>query len=207
MVSFCATAEDGRLILARRGFDVLILADRLPDADGFEFCGFGRAGFSMPIIMIASGKAIGRILALGFGADDCLSRPATYGEMLARIRAVLRWYRPAASHGNGSLDFGRSRIEPVSKPVLVDGIARYPTIDQFALRLALTRNGGKVVGRDTLFALMFAAGRRTAVSPLRSIDVHVCRLRAIVEVDPSHPRQLLTVRGVGYRLTGGDEAP
>lgn len=194
-------------ILECHGIGALIVADRLRDIDGFEICRTVRARAHIPIIMLVpAGDETGKVLALEFGADDCLSKPVSRDELLARIRAVRRRYRRPVQRDDESIEIGSLRIEPATGSVAVDGVARQLTHDQFGLLLVLIRNAGSVVGRDELRNHLNASG---APATERSIDVHICRLRSLVEIDPSNPAKILTVRGAGYTFApaGEDRSP
>ena len=140
----------------------------------------------------ARGDAADRIVGLEIGADDYLPKPFQPRELLARLRAILRRGRGAASRLQR---FGRLEIDRDARAVRVDGEARTLTAYQFALLLALAENAGRVLSRDSLMDLVKG-------EPLeafdRSIDVHVSRIRAAIEDDPKKPRRIVTVRGAGY---------
>lgn len=193
-----AVAGEGRAgldLLAREPFDALVLDLMLPDMDGLEVCKALRAGSDTPILMLtARGDAMDRVVGLELGADDYLAKPFEPRELLARLRAILRRRRkfPAASR---RLHFGRLEIDRDARMARVDGEEKSLTAYQFALLLALAENAGRVMSRDALMDLVKG-------EPLeafdRSIDVHVSRIRQLIEDDPKKPRRLLTVRGAGY---------
>jgi DNA-binding response OmpR family regulator len=180
-------------------FDLLILDLMLPDADGLEVCRELRADSApaiaaLPIVMLtARGDDTDRIVGLELGADDYLGKPFHPRELWARIRAVLR--RGALVGGGAPLRFGRLEIDRGSRAVRVDGEPRALTGHQFDLLVALAESAGRVLSRD---ALMSRLRGRDHEAFDRSIDVHVSRIRAAIEDDPTHPRRILTVRGVGY---------
>src|SRR6266851_4399344 len=147
----------------------------------------GEAGFRVSI------AAAGRIVGLEIGADDYLPKPFQPRELLARLRAILRRGRGAATAK--LLRFGRLEIDRDARAVRVDGETRSLTGYQFALLVALAENAGRVLSRELLMDLVKG-------EPLeafdRSIDVHVSRIRAAIEDDPKKPRRIVTVRGAGY---------
>ncbi|RVU18133.1 response regulator [Methylobacterium oryzihabitans] len=188
------TAQDGQEALRRETFDAVILDVMLPDLDGFETCRRIRTHSTVPILMLtAKGDDTDRIIGLEIGADDYLPKPFNPRELLARLRAILR--RQRAPEAVAALDFGRLQIDPGSRSVLIDGVERRLTSHQFDLLLAFATHAGRVLTRERLMDLV--RGEEFDAFD-RSIDVHVSRLRAVIEDDPRHPRRLITIRGAGY---------
>src|SRR6266849_3064124 len=192
-VSVAAQGRSGLDRLAREPFDALVLDLMLPDMDGLELCRELRAKSDVPLLMLtARGDAADRIVGLEIGADDYLPKPFQPRELLARLRAILRRGRNAASR---LLRFGRLEIDRDARAVRVDGETRSLTGYQFALLVALAENAGRVLSRELLMDLVKG-------EPLeafdRSIDVHVSRVRAAIEDDAKRPHRIITVRGAGY---------
>ncbi|RST84353.1 response regulator [Aquibium carbonis] len=204
-VSTVAAALDGIAEIARRPPDVVILDVMLPDIDGFETCRRIRQVSDVPILMLtAKGEETDRIVGLELGADDYLPKPFNPRELLARLKAILR-RRGAANGASGVLRFGRLEIDPGSRTVRLDGRACDLTSYQFDLLVALARNAGRTLSRDQLMDMV--KGQELEAFD-RSIDVHVSRIRAVIETDPKHPRRIVTVRGLGYvfaRYQGEDD--
>jgi DNA-binding response OmpR family regulator len=178
----------------RESYDILILDLMLPDMDGLEVCRRIRARADTPILMLtARGDAMDRIVGLELGADDYLPKPFEPRELLARLKAILR--RARSERSAEVLRFGRLEIDVDARQVHLDGVPCALTGYQFALLLVLARHAGRVLSRDTIMDLM-------TNEPLeafdRSIDVHVSRIRAVIEDDPKRPRRVITVRGAGY---------
>ena len=198
---FAFTAHDdaaaGLAALRSERFDGLLLDVMLPDADGLELCRTIRAETDLPILMLtARGDEMDRIVGLELGADDYLPKPFNPRELLARLRAILRRGRRSAAHGDAQvLRFGRLEIDVGARTVSVAGEPRTLTGMQFDLLVVLAQSAGRVLSRD---AIMNALRGQSHEAFDRSIDVHVSRIRAAIEDDPSQPRRLLTVRGVGY---------
>ena len=187
---------DGLAALELAAFDAVILDVMLPDIDGFEVCRRIRARANTPILMLtARGEDTDRIVGLEIGADDYLPKPFNPRELQARIRAVLRRGRGAAGTPETTLRFGRLQIDRESRMVRVDGEERLLTSYQFDLLVAMAENAGRVLGRERLMDLVKGAELEAFD---RSIDVHVSRIRSAIEVDPKHPRRIITVRGAGY---------
>jgi len=177
-------------------YGAVILDVMLPDLDGLEVCRRLRARFDLPILMLtARGEETDRIVGLELGADDYLPKPFNPRELLARIRAILRRRRDVGGDGAAILRFGRLEIDEGSRSARIDGAPRSLTSYQFDLLLALARNAGRVMSRERLMDL--TRGEELEAFD-RSIDVHISRLRAILEDDPAHPRRIITVRGAGY---------
>ncbi len=176
-------------------FDAVVLDLMLPDIDGLELCRQLRVRSDIPILMLtARGDATDRIVGLEIGADDYLPKPFQPRELLARLRAILR------RRGNGTfaerpLCFGRLEIDRPARVSRLDGTVCAMTSYQFALLQALAENAGRVLSRDTLLDLV--KGEQLEAFD-RSIDVHISRIRAVIEDDPKHPRRIITVRGAGY---------
>ncbi len=192
-----SVAGDGRTGLSRltsEPYDALVLDLMLPDMDGLDVCRQLRAFSDAPVLMLtARGDAMDRVVGLEVGADDYLPKPFEPRELLARLRAILRRRDPARS--SNVLRFGRLEIDRDARRVRVDGAERSLTGHQFALLVALAERAGRVLSRDTLMDLV--KGEELEAFD-RSIDVHVSRIRAVIEDDPKRPRRLLTVRGAGY---------
>jgi len=183
------TGQAGVEAVARRGstFDVA-------DLDGLEVCRRLRAISDVPILMLsARGEDADRIVGLEIGADDYLGKPFNPRELLARLKALLRRRRGEA--GGQTLRFGRLEIDPGSRTVRIDDEPTGLTSYQFDLLHILARHAGKALGRERLMDL--ARGEELDALD-RSIDVHISRIRAAIEDDPTRPRRIITVRGAGY---------
>ena len=181
--------------------DLVILDLMLPDMDGLDVCRRIRAlpgpAAQVPVLMLtAKGDPMDRIIGLELGADDYLPKPFEPRELLARIRAILR-----RRTDNGStpatqvLRFGTLEIDRDARTVTVAGGLADLTSYQFDLLVALAERAGRVLTRDQI---MEAVRGRELEAFDRSIDVHMGRIRAAIEVDAKNPRRILTVRGVGY---------
>ena len=181
--------------LAGAGHDAIVLDLMLPDMDGLDLCRRLRAKSDIPILMLtARGDATDRIVGLELGADDYLPKPFEPRELLARLRAILRRRRNGSSDSR-PLCFGRLEIDRASRALRLDGEPCVMTSYQFTLLLALAENAGRVLSRE---ALMDLVKSEQLESFDRSIDVHVSRIRAVIEDDPKQPRRIITVRGAGY---------
>jgi len=186
------TARDGLAAVDRTVFDAIVLDVMLPDSDGFEVCRKVRSRSQTPILMLtARGEEMDRIVGLEIGADDYLAKPFSPRELVARIRAILRRGRAE----DAELRFGRLQIDRGSRMVRIDGEERTLTSYQFDLLAALAANAGRVLNRERLMDLVKGEDLEAFD---RSIDVHISRIRSVIEDDPKHPRRIITVRGAGY---------
>jgi DNA-binding response OmpR family regulator len=199
-----ASAAEGLAALGRGKFDVLVLDVMLPDLDGFEVCRRVRAESDIPILMLtARGQETDRIVGLELGADDYLPKPFNPRELAARLRAILRRAGQSAAQRGRTLRFGSLEIDRDARCVRVEGAERALTGYQFDLLLALAENAGRVMSRD---ALMERLKGENLEAFDRSLDVHVSRIRAVIEHDPKRPRRIITVRGAGYVFSRSPDA-
>ena len=190
----------GLAALQREPVDLVLLDLMLPDADGLDVCRAIRAlrgrAASVPVLMLtAKGDAMDRIVGLEVGADDYLPKPFEPRELLARIRAVLRRHNAPPSATRRMLRFGSLEIDRDARTVTIDGAPRDLTSYQFDLLVIMAERAGHVLTREQL---MEAVRGRELEAYDRSIDVHIGRIRAVIEPNLKNPRRILTVRGVGY---------
>ena len=200
-VAHAGDAAEGLAWLKVHTADLVLLDLMLPDGDGLEVCRNLRTSSDVPVIMLtAKGDPTDRVVGLELGADDYLPKPFEPRELLARIRAVLR-RRGATAPGKAGggiqalLRFGRLEIDRDARQVRLDGAACDLTGHQFALLVAMAERAGRVLSREQLMDL--ATGEALEAFD-RSIDVHIARIRAVIEDDAKKPRRILTVRGAGY---------
>jgi DNA-binding response OmpR family regulator len=180
--------------------DLVILDLMLPDMDGLEVCRRVRAmpgevGKVAVLMLTAKGDPMDRIVGLELGADDYLPKPFEPRELLARIRAILRRRTEGAAPAAKLLRFGTLEIDRDARSVTVAGLPCELTSYQFDLLIALAERAGRVLTRDQI---MEAVRGRELEAFDRSIDVHMGRIRAAIELDAKNPKRILTVRGVGY---------
>jgi len=177
--------------------DLVVLDLMLPRMDGMEVCRRIRSRASTPIIMLtARGDEVDKLVGLEIGADDYITKPFSPRELAARVKAVLRRASAAPLDGD-SLRFNGLRINGRTRTVEDERGAVALTAREFDLLFFLARHAGQVFSRDQLLDKIwdfeFAGDAGT-------VTVHMRRLRAKVEVDPSRPRHLKTVWGVGYKF-------
>jgi DNA-binding response OmpR family regulator len=197
-VTVAGSLAAGREQLNHERFDLLVLDIMLPDGDGLEFCRELRGGANkrLPVLMLsARGEPMDRILGLELGADDYLAKPFEPRELQARVKALLRRAEPQAEESDEVLRFGRLEIDLAARMARLDGKPCELTSHQFDLLVVLAQSPGRVLSRDQI---MDALKGHPLDAFDRSIDVHVSRIRAVIEEDVKNPRRVLTVRGVGY---------
>jgi two-component system response regulator RstA len=201
-VSHAADGHAGLDQLQQHAPDLVILDLMLPDIDGLEVCRRIRALpgalAKVSILMLtAKGDPMDRIIGLEIGADDYLPKPFEPRELLARIRAVLRRRSDHAGEAAPAtlMRFGTLEIDRNARTVTVGGALADLTSYQFDLLVAMAERAGRVLTRDQI---MEAVRGRELEAFDRSIDVHMGRIRAAIEVDAKNPKRILTVRGVGY---------
>jgi two-component system, OmpR family, phosphate regulon response regulator OmpR len=190
----------GLQALATAPPDLIILDLMMPGIDGLEVCRRLRAlpgeVARTPVLMLTGkGDAMDRIIGLELGADDYLSKPFEPRELLARVRAILRRHGEGAASSNRCMVFGSLEIDRDARTVVVAGNPVELTSYQFDLLAAIAERAGRVLTREQI---MEAVRGRELEAFDRSIDVHMGRIRAAIELDPKEPKRIVTVRGVGY---------
>ncbi len=198
-------ANDGEagLALARRHRPDLVILDlMLPKMDGWEVCRQLRKQSEVPVIMLtARGEEIDRVSGLTLGADDYVVKPFSPRELVARVKAVLRRAAPAANQGPKVLSHGTVRIDFEKRRLTVGDEQVMLTPHEYALLKALMSHPGRTFTRDELLDRIYPRGEAVVIE--RVVDVHIGKLRAKIEPNPSQPRYILTVRGMGYQFADG----
>ena len=194
-------AADGhrsRQLLEEHSPSLVVLDLMLPDMDGLALCRWIRGRRStLPVIMLtARGEEAYRIVGLELGADDYVTKPFSPRELAARVRTVLRRSAQEAD-GPEQIELGRLVLDASAREVRKDGRPLKLTAKEFDLIWFLARHPGKVFSRDQLMSRVWGYA---AAFDTGTVTVHIRRLREKIEDDPSHPRQLETVWGVGYRF-------
>jgi two-component system phosphate regulon response regulator OmpR len=197
-VTHALSLAAGRERLAAQAWDAVVLDLMLPDGDGLDLCrelrGQPRTRHLPLLMLTARGEPLDRIVGLELGADDYLGKPFEPRELLARVRALLRRAVPQPA-GDDVLRFGRLEIDLGARLARLDGQPCDLTSHQFDLLVVLAQSPGRVLSRDQI---MDALKGHPLEAFDRSIDVHISRIRAVIEDDPKAPRRVLTVRGAGY---------
>jgi two-component system, OmpR family, response regulator RegX3 len=198
-VSVAATGPSALTEFDRTGADIVLLDLMLPEMSGTEVCRQLRQRSHVPIIMVtARDSEIDKVVGLEIGADDYVTKPYSPRELVARIRAVLRRQSPEVTEaGAPTLAAGPVRMDIERHVVTVDGAAVQLPLKEFELLELLLRNAGRVLTRGQLIDRVWGADY---VGDTKTLDVHVKRLRSKIEPEPSTPRYLVTVRGLGYKF-------
>jgi two-component system response regulator RegX3 len=184
--------------------DLVLLDVMLPKLSGLDVCRDIRARSSVPIIMVtAKGTELDTVVGLEVGADDYVSKPYRLRELVARMRAALR---RAPRDGDETaaatevLQVGEVRLDPGRHEVMVRSSDVTLPLKEFELLELLLANAGRVLTRDTLIDRIWGPHY---VGDTKTLDVHIKRLRAKIEEDPSNPALITTIRGLGYRFEAG----
>src|SRR5437764_11211081 len=196
-------AGDGQQALSQietHAPDLVLLDVMMPRMNGFAVCHRVREFSTVPIIIItAQGRSQDKVRGLDLGADDYLTKPLNMDELLARVRAVLRRaqvtederaLRTAMTIGDLTIDFGQQLVLMADRKVVL-------TPTEYRLLAHLARNAGPIVPQDFLLERVWG---KEYVGEHHMLQVNINRLRHKLEVDPAHPRYLLTEAGVGYLL-------
>jgi len=180
--------------------DLVVLDLMLPGIDGLEVMRrlrrLNERQRSSVILLTAKGEPTDRVIGLRLGADDYVAKPFSPAELVARVDAVLRRIDNSPER-EAPIELGSLRIDPAARQVWIDGEEMQLTVREYELLLHLVRHPGQVFSRDQL---MDAVWQYSFYTDTSTVTVHVRRLRAKIEQDPSHPRWLQTVWGVGYRF-------
>jgi two-component system, OmpR family, response regulator RegX3 len=203
-VVVAATAAEGRERFRDRSPDLVLLDVMLPDGDGRDVLREIRSTSRTPVVMVtARGEELERVLGLELGADDYVTKPFSAAELAARVRAVLRRTdaEPAGDAG-AALEAGDVRMELERHQAFHGGEPLDLTVKEFDLLRLLLENSGKVVRREQLIRDVWDT---TWYGSTKTLDVHVSALRRKLGDDPSDPRYIHTVRGVGFRFASVDE--
>lgn len=196
--------------------DLVLLDIMLPGIDGFEVCRVLRRTTTVPILMLtARTEEVDRVVGLEVGADDYVTKPFSMRELMARIKAQLRRVRIVRENaqeeilaGVGDhptrqapqpLVFGNLVIDPARAEVALQGEVLAMKPKEYELLVSLARRKGQALSRDHLMRVVWGWGRP---GNSRTVDVHIRWLREKIEEDPSNPKRIITVRGIGYRFDG-----
>jgi DNA-binding response OmpR family regulator len=200
--TIAATAGEALSLVPELSPDVVLLDLSLPDGDGRDVCRRLRQDSDVPIIMVtASGTVTDRVVGLELGADDYVVKPFAIGEVIARIRAVLRRGRGREAELS-ELRAGGLRIDTGSRRAWVEDRELELTRKEFDLLARLAQDAGRVVKRETLMSDVWDFNW---FGSTKTLDVHIAWLRRKLGDDPAGPTYIHTVRGVGFRLAAEQE--
>ncbi len=195
----CAYDGEEALEYAKNNhYDIILLDVMLPKLTGFEVCQQIREFSNVPIIMLtAKGDDMDKILGLEYGADDYITKPFNILEVKARIKAIMRRVEPKKNAGGTTkqIEIGSLRLDCEGKRAYIEGREVGLTAKEFEVLELLMMNPNKVYGRESLLKLVWGVDYPGDV---RTVDVHIRRLREKIEENPSEPRYVHTKWGVGY---------
>jgi DNA-binding response OmpR family regulator len=199
-VTVADNGKEGYMLAKGKEFNLIILDILLPELTGFEICKKLREeNVKTPIIMLTAARTeeMDKVMGLEIGADDYVTKPVGSREMVARVKAILR--RTGMEKETGDVfEFGDVLVDFKRHEVLKAGEKVHLTALEFKLLKFFIKRKGEVVNRDDL---LDEAWGDAIISP-RTIDSHIVHLRKKIEPDPSHPRYLVSIRGVGHRFEG-----
>ena len=202
--TICTDGTDGLRSALNEPYDLLLLDLMLPGTDGFTICRTVREKKDIPILMVtALDKDVDKIRGLGFGADDYIGKPFSPSVLVARVKAHLAQYqrlKPTAEKQSKSLTVGVLTAEEQQRLIFKDGLEIPLKNKEYELLLFLMRHPGQVFSREDLYEIIWGL---ESMGDNATVAVHINRLREKIEDDPSHPKLLQTVWGVGYRLSKG----
>src|SRR5919106_6036312 len=212
-------AESFRYNLEREGFRVTVAPDgnrglerfrserpslvvldlMLPEMSGLDLCKLIREESQVPIIMLTAKDAeADKVAGLELGADDYITKPFSMRELVSRVRAQLRRARMSVTESpRGRLSSGKIQVDPDRHEVTVAGKSIPMTPKEFAILELLMDRKGRLLTRDFLIEEVWGP---EYVGDTKTLDVHIRRLREKVEDDPKNPKNILTVRGLGYKF-------
>lgn len=197
--------KDALSYLSSQEFQLIILDLMLPKVDGQEVLRKIREKKTIPVtILSAKDREMDKILGLGLGADDYLTKPFTIGELVARVKAQLRRYLDfnpeSAGAGPKVLKHGDLELDTGTYEVTVGGVKKPLTAKEFAILKLFLANPTRVFTKSQIFQ---AVWREESMADDNTVMVHINRLRAKIEKDPSNPEYIQTVWGFGYKLGEG----
>lgn len=201
-------AQNGVQAVARfqaKAIDLILLDVMMPEKSGYDVCRHIRAaGDPVPIIMLtAKGEEIDKVVGLQLGADDYVTKPFGVHELLARIDAVLRRTvraKKSETTGDPPFLFGPFEVNPKTYQMTAGGVSQDLTARELTLIRFFHAHPGEVLSRDFL---LNAGWGIDYLGTTRTLDQHIAKLRKKIETDPSHPRRIMTVHGLGYRYNPG----
>ena len=204
-VKICSDGTSGLDAALNDDYDILLLDLMLPGTDGFTICRTVREKRDIPILMVtALDKDVDKIRGLGFGADDYIEKPFSPSVLVARVKAHMAQYqrlKPKPDEKPKLLRAGTLTVDTVQRMAFKNGTELQLKNKEYELLLFLIRHAGQVFSREDLYEMIWGL---ESMGDNITVAVHVNRLREKIEDDPSHPKLLQTVWGVGYRLNKGE---
>lgn len=188
--------EEALTMIKNKEYDIILLDVMLPKLTGFEVCQQVREFSSVPIVMLtAKGEDMDKILGLEYGADDYITKPFNILEVKARIKAIIRRTSPKPREAARVIENGDLKLDCEGRRVYIAGREINLTAKEFELLEILVVNANKVYSRENLLKLVWG---NDYPGDVRTVDVHVRRLREKIEKNPSEPKYVHTKWGVGY---------
>ena len=197
-VACASDGEQGLSMALEQKYDLLILDIMLPKMDGFEVCKqLRKEGITTPILMLtAKSQEIDKVLGLELGADDYVTKPFSPRELLARVKALLRRAGQSRQETD-KYSFGDIEVDFVKYEAKKKGKLIYLSALEFDLLHFLIKHRGQVMDRNSILDEVW--GRDVYIQP-RTVDKHIAQLRRKIEENPSNPKYIMGMRGVGYKF-------
>jgi two-component system, OmpR family, response regulator RegX3 len=194
--------EEALTVFASSSPDLVLLDVMLPKLSGIDVCREIRKTSQVPIIMVtAKSEEIDTVVGLEVGADDYVTKPYRMRELVARMRAALRRSNDATGEieiiSSSVVEVDAVVVDPDQHVVTVDSVEVNMPLKEFELLYLLAINAGRVLTRETLIDRVWGSDY---VGDTKTLDVHIKRIRAKIEKDPSHPTRIVTIRGLGYKF-------
>ena len=199
-VTIARDGQEAVTLFAEQRFDVVLLDLMLPKMSGLDVCRVIRNSSDVPIIIVsAKGEEVDMVLMLELGADDYVTKPYRLRELVARIRAVLRRRESLdrALEDEEQIQRGSIHMDLDARRCFVDDVEIKLRKKEFALLRLLLENPGRVLTREVLIDRVWGSDY---VGDTKTLDVHIKRLRSLIEKNPKSPTHITTIRGVGYRF-------
>ena len=191
--------ETGLRAALAEPFDVVVLDLMLPGMSGMEVCRRLRGESAVPVIMLtAKGAELDRVLGLELGADDYVAKPFSMAELIGRIRAIVRRRDLDRIGGTSVIRVGDLELDPMRHEVKIQGEPKRLTPSEFKLLTLLAQEPERVFSRREIMQHLWDS---TYVGDQRACDIHISNLRQKIEDDPGNPARVVTVRGIGYKLS------
>ncbi len=197
-VTVASTLKEARESIENYNIDLVLLDLMLPDGSGYELCRELRKKSNTPIIFLtASDEEANVVMGLDMGGDDYISKPVRIGELISRIKAVLRRYEKDSSYRNNKLHSEDITIELLSNRVMKNDVEIILTSLEYKLLISLIQNPKVVLSRSQILEKIWDVGGEFVDD--NTLSVYVRRLREKIEDDPAKPEYIITMRAVGYK--------
>jgi two-component system KDP operon response regulator KdpE len=201
-VRIASTGQEALMTAGDKLPDIVLLDISLPEIDGLEVCRRLREWSDVPIILVtASDTPHTKVAALEMGGDDYLTKPFHMGELIARIRAVLRRTAAGKPATPGPILWDDISLDMAKREVRRNGLPLHLTKIEYELLRELVTNADRALTYDYLLNSVWGQG----YDDVRPVHVHICNLRRKLEPGPAGPRRILAIPGIGYRFRGSDD--